>query len=63
MPLSEPSVVIAVSAPHRAEAFAGAREIIDTLKAEVPIWKQEEGEWAKGAAPTEATRPPDGSAR
>ncbi len=63
VPLSEPSVVIAVSAPHRAEAFAGAREIIDTLKAEVPIWKQEEGEWAKGAAPTEATRPPDGSAR
>ena len=29
VPLSEPSVVIAVSAPHRAEAFAGAREIID----------------------------------
>ena len=46
--LSEPSVVIAASAPHRAEAFAGAREIIDTLKATVPIWKREEGEWVKG---------------
>jgi MoaE-MoaD fusion protein len=48
VPLSEPSVVIAVSAPHRAEAFAGAREIIETLKAEVPIWKREEGEWVSG---------------
>lgn len=46
--LSEPSVVISVSAPHRAEAFAGAREIIDTLKATVPIWKREEGDWVEG---------------
>jgi MoaE-MoaD fusion protein len=46
--LREPSVVISVSAPHRAEAFAGAREIIDTLKATVPIWKREEGEWVEG---------------
>jgi molybdopterin synthase catalytic subunit len=53
VPLSEASVVIAVSAPHRAEAFAGAREIIDTLKAEVPIWKREEGEWAAGSTPAE----------
>jgi molybdopterin synthase catalytic subunit len=51
VPLSEPSVVVAVSAPHRAEAFAGAREIIDRLKAEAPIWKQEEGEWVQGATP------------
>jgi molybdopterin synthase catalytic subunit len=50
VPLSEPSVVIAVSAPHRAEAFAGAREIIDALKASVPIWKREEGEWVGGQA-------------
>jgi molybdopterin synthase catalytic subunit len=49
--LSEPSVVIAVSAPHRAEAFAGAREIIDALKQQVPIWKREEGEWVPGQAP------------
>jgi molybdopterin synthase catalytic subunit len=48
VPLSEPSVVIAASAPHRAEAFAGAREIIDELKAKVPIWKREEGEWVAG---------------
>jgi molybdopterin synthase catalytic subunit len=39
--LSEPSVIVAVSAPHRTEAFAGAREIIDRIKAEAPIWKRE----------------------
>lgn len=47
--LGEPSVVIAVSAPHRSEAFAGAREIIDELKANAPIWKREEGEWVAGS--------------
>lgn len=40
--LSEPSVVVAVSAAHREEAFAGAREIIDELKARAPIWKREQ---------------------
>ncbi|HZU39729.1 MAG TPA: molybdenum cofactor biosynthesis protein MoaE [Solirubrobacteraceae bacterium] len=49
--LSEPSVAVAVSAPHRAEAFAGARQIIDEIKARAPIWKQEEGEWVAGATP------------
>ena len=51
VPLSEPSVAVAVSAPHRAEAFAGAREIIDEIKARAPIWKKEDGEWAKGTRP------------
>ena len=37
----EPSVAVAVSCPHRAEAFEAARWLIDTLKHEVPIWKQE----------------------
>lgn len=49
VPLSEPSVIVACSAPHRPEAFAGAREIIDRVKAEAPIWKREveggEGRW------------------
>src|SRR5450755_1856494 len=49
VPLCEPSVAVAVSAPHRGEAFAGAREIIDELKARAPIWKQEEGRWVEGA--------------
>jgi molybdopterin synthase catalytic subunit len=50
--LSEASVAVAVSAPHRAEAFAGAREIIDRLKAEAPIWKKEEGAWVDGVTPS-----------
>ena len=40
------SVIVAVSAPHRGEAFDAARFGIDTLKATVPIWKQET--WAGG---------------
>ena len=39
--LGEPSVIVAVSAPHRGEAFCGAREIIDRIKTEAPIWKVE----------------------
>jgi MoaE-MoaD fusion protein len=49
--LGEPSVIVAVSAPHRGEAFAGGREIIDELKARAPIWKREEGTWVQGARP------------
>ncbi len=57
VPLGEPSVIVAVSAPHRSEAFAGAREVIDRVKAEAPIWKREHaaGEparWAQGTVPT-----------
>jgi MoaE-MoaD fusion protein len=55
VPLSEPSVAVAVSAPHRPEAFAGAREIIDRVKAEAPIWKKEveggEARWVEGRVP------------
>ena len=51
VPLSEPSVLVAVSAAHRQEAFAGARQIIDEIKARAPIWKKEEGEWIAGATP------------
>ena len=39
--LTESSVIVAVSAPHRAEAFEAARFGIDTLKATAPIWKKE----------------------
>ncbi len=51
VPLSDASVAVAVSAAHRGEAFAGAREIIDTIKAQAPIWKKEEGEWLPGTTP------------
>jgi molybdopterin synthase catalytic subunit len=57
--LGEPSVIVAVSAPHRGEAFAGAREAIDEIKERAPIWKREQrgegpGEWVEGAAPRTA---------
>lgn len=39
--LGEPTVVVACAAPHRAEALDACRWIIDTIKAEVPIWKKE----------------------
>lgn len=44
--LGEISVVVAVSCPHRDEAFEACRWLIDTLKEVVPIWKRES--WADG---------------
>lgn len=58
VPLAEPSVIVACSAAHRAEAFAGAREVIDRIKAEAPIWKKEVGasgggtNWVAGRPPS-----------
>jgi molybdopterin synthase catalytic subunit len=53
--LSEPSVAVAVSSPHRDEAFAAARFCIDTLKESGPIWKQEHwsggSDWARNDSP------------
>lgn len=53
--LGESSVVVAVSAPHRPEAFEAARYGIDALKASAPIWKHETwsggSDWAAGANP------------
>ena len=39
--IGEPSVVIAVSAPHRTAALDACREAIDTLKQTIPLWKKE----------------------
>jgi molybdopterin synthase catalytic subunit len=41
VPVGQSAVVVAVSAPHRGEAFDAARFAIDALKATVPIWKRE----------------------
>jgi len=55
--LTESSVVVVASAPHRAEAFDAARYCIDTLKATAPIWKKEHhadgSDWATGSTPVE----------
>jgi molybdopterin synthase catalytic subunit len=62
VPRGEASVAVAASAAHRQEAFAGAREIIDRIKAEAPIWKKEvdagSERWVEGTPPRD-----DGRAR
>ena len=52
--VGEASVVIAVSAPHRADAFEACRHGIERLKQDVPIWKKEalvsgEAHWVMGS--------------
>jgi molybdopterin synthase catalytic subunit len=61
--VSEASVAVVVSSPHRADAFDAARFAIDTLKETVPIWKREHwaggDDWADGshdARPVTAVR-------
>jgi molybdopterin synthase catalytic subunit len=53
--LSDASVAVVASSPHRAEAFEAARFCIDTLKETVPIWKREHWEggsdWATRSSP------------
>lgn len=39
--VGEPAVVIAVSAPHRDTAFEVCRALIETVKAELPLWKRQ----------------------
>ena len=48
------AVVVAVSCPHRAEAFAACRALIDELKRSVPVWKHQlfsggDSEWVNSA--------------
>jgi len=50
--IGQASVAIAVSAPHRGEAFDCCRDVIDEIKRSVPIWKRERftdgEEWVEG---------------
>ena len=48
VPIGEASVAIAVSSPHRREAFEAGEWLINQLKERVPIWKQEQ--WADGTS-------------
>jgi molybdopterin synthase catalytic subunit len=50
VPVGEASIVIAVSSPHRKEAFVACEYILEQVKLKVPIWKEEiydsgESEW------------------
>ncbi|MFJ5923313.1 molybdenum cofactor biosynthesis protein MoaE [Kitasatospora sp. NPDC092948] len=53
--IGDVAVIVAVSCPHRGEAFAASRRLIDDLKHEVPIWKHQvfadgEEEWVGAGA-------------
>jgi len=61
LPVGETSVAVAVSAPHRREAFEAGRWLIDRIKQVVPIWKKENyadgtGDWVH-PQPNDATAP------
>lgn len=60
--VSQSSVLVGVSTPHRADAFDGSRFLIDSLKETVPIWKREryasgEVEWVQGSGSGGNERP------
>jgi len=59
VPTGEASVAVVAAAPHRAEAFAAARFVIDETKRRVPIWKRER--LGSGVARWVEGRPPAGS--
>jgi len=54
--VGEPSVAIAVSSPHRAEAYDASRYVIEEIKKRLPVWKKEryasgEEAWVEGVLP------------
>ena len=65
--VGEVSVAIAVSSPHRAEAYEASRYIIEEIKKRLPVWKKERyndgsEEWVEGLTPDAAPAPQaDGS--
>jgi molybdopterin synthase catalytic subunit len=63
--IGDDAVVVAVSCPHRAEAFEACRYVIDRLKEVVPIWKKEHGEggevWVGGPTIGDPNSSPAGS--
>ncbi|MGD0249923.1 MAG: molybdenum cofactor biosynthesis protein MoaE [Thermoplasmata archaeon] len=54
--VGEVSVIVGAACPHRAEAFAAARYLIEELKAVVPIWKTERARPARRPRPRPARR-------
>lgn len=61
VPLGEPSIAVAAAAPHRAEAFAACRFVIEEAKARLPVWKREQFDdggvrWKENAADDSSVR-------
>ncbi|MGD9570352.1 MAG: molybdenum cofactor biosynthesis protein MoaE [Thermoleophilia bacterium] len=66
--VGEPSVIVAASAGHRPAAFAACRQVIDELKARVPVWKQSvhpggDARWIDGRDAPRAAPTPDPAGR
>lgn len=60
--VGEVSVAIAVSSPHRAEAYDASRFVIEEIKKRLPVWKKEryvdgQDAWVDGTTPEPASRP------
>lgn len=60
--IGEVSVAIAVSSPHRAEAFDASRYVIEQIKQRLPVWKKEHyvdgaSEWVEGTVPPRGASP------
>jgi molybdopterin synthase catalytic subunit len=59
--IGETSLLVAVSSPHRREAFEAGQWLVDRVKERVPVWKKEvfEGgeEWIEGELPAPEARP------
>jgi molybdopterin synthase catalytic subunit len=58
--IGEVSVAIAVSSPHRAEAYDASRYVIEEIKKRLPVWKKEHysdgaHEWVEGTVPPNAS--------
>jgi molybdopterin synthase catalytic subunit len=63
--IGEVSVAIAVSSPHRAEAYMASRHVIEEIKKRLPVWKREryaagDARWLPGAEPEPAGAPRGG---
>lgn len=65
--VGEHSVAIAVSSPHRAQAYEASRYVIEEIKKRLPVWKKEHytdgrDAWVEGTkpGPSAAPTPPDG---
>ena len=60
--IGEVSVVVAVSSPHRAEAYGASRYVMEEIKTRLPVWKKEfytDGatDWVEGVTPASPGEP------
>lgn len=64
--IGDPSVAIAVSSPHRGDAYDASRYVIEEIKKRLPVWKKEhyadgDDAWVEGSAPPVGSQPGGGA--